>query len=138
MLRRFRSQAQTGTSFGAEEVAEYEYCPLIWWNNRFGSYGFEDNEALFAQMVQLEQEYGADAPIVPEYQMLEQLLLQNGAFDEETHQKATFTEQLDEGDKALASADFPTTGYTRRLLILATVLLVLAAICIGITFLLPR
>lgn len=72
--------------FTASEVAEFEYCPLIWWHEQFETWAHADNEELFARLVELEHEHGAQAPALPEYRMIEQLLLRHGAFDENRQQ----------------------------------------------------
>ena len=72
--------------FTASEVAQFEYCPLVWWHEQFEPLAQSANEELFARMVELEYEHGAQATALPEYQMIEQLLLRRGAF-EEGHQQ---------------------------------------------------
>src|SRR5947207_14140297 len=68
--------------FTASEIGEYEYCPLAWWYARYEPHVDVDTEELFAEMVEMEQAYGAQAPTLPEYQFIEQLLIQRGAFEE--------------------------------------------------------
>ena len=75
--------------FTASEVADFEYCPLAWWHEQFEPLAQVDTEELFAHLVELEHEHGAEARAVPEYQVVEQLLVRKGAFDEgrEQHQE---------------------------------------------------
>ena len=68
--------------FTASEVAEFEYCPLTWWYEQFEPWAHAENEELFARLVELEHEHGAQSPALPEYQMIEQLLLRREAFEE--------------------------------------------------------
>lgn len=67
--------------FTATEIAEFEYCPLAWWYDRFEPMAQADDETVFARMVELEHQHGARATGLPEYQMMEQLLLRRGAFE---------------------------------------------------------
>ncbi|HEX7735292.1 MAG TPA: hypothetical protein VF458_10515 [Ktedonobacteraceae bacterium] len=67
--------------FTASEVAEFEYCPLAWWHEQFEDWARAESEELFARLVELEHEHGAQAPALPEYRLIEQLLLRQGAFE---------------------------------------------------------
>ncbi len=58
--------------FTASEVAQFEYCPLVWWHEQFEPLAQAGNEELFARMVELEYEHGAQATALPEYKMIEQ------------------------------------------------------------------
>ncbi len=67
--------------FNATEVASYDYCPLVWWNEQYEPLVHTDNEELFATLVELENEHGNAAPTLPEYQVIEQILIRRGAFN---------------------------------------------------------
>src|SRR6266516_7846619 len=82
--------------FTASEVAEFEYCPLAWWHEQFEPLAQVDTEELFAHLVELEHEHGPEAPAVPEYQMVEQLLVRKGAFDEGREQHVEHAEEVEE------------------------------------------
>src|SRR5207244_12920421 len=82
MQQRQQSQIKRQRLFTASEVAEFEYCPLAWWHEQFEPLAQVDTEDLFARMVELEHEHGAEAPSLPEYQMVEEVLLRKGGFDE--------------------------------------------------------
>jgi hypothetical protein len=129
-------QPQSGQRFfTASEVAQFEYCPLLWWHEQFEPLAQADNEELFARMVELEYEHGAQAPALPEYKMIEQLLLRRGAFEEGRQQHldhaedvASIQEEVRRGAKA--------TGRMRIIAVLAIVLLCLAlALVIAAIFL---
>ena len=82
MQRRTQQQQhQSQRLFTASEVAEYEYCPLVWWHEQYDTLNDADDEELFAEMVAMEQDYGNQAPALPEYQVIERLLLRRGAFE---------------------------------------------------------
>jgi len=67
--------------FTASEVAEFEYCPLAWWYEQYENWAQVESEELFARLVELEHEHGARASALPEYRLIEQLLLRQGAFE---------------------------------------------------------
>ena len=72
--------SQSQRIFTASEVAEYEYCPLTWWYEQYESFVTADTEELFAHTVALEHAHGPQATTLPEYQMIEQLLLRRVIF----------------------------------------------------------
>jgi hypothetical protein len=127
------SQAQR--RFTASEVAEFEYCSLVWWHEQFEPLSKADTEELFARLVELEHEYGPSATTLPEYDMVEKLLLRAGAFDEGRQQHADHAaevEEIEEEGRAGVS-----TGRSMRLLtIVIAVLVVLAALLIAASVLL--
>src|SRR5712691_10845534 len=82
MQQRHQSQIKRQRFFTASEVAEFEYCPLVWWHQQFEPMAEADTEELFARLVELEHEHDSQAPALPEYQVVEQLLVRKGAFDE--------------------------------------------------------
>jgi hypothetical protein len=89
MEQRRQQQHQSQRIFTASEVAEFAYCPLVWWHEQFEPAARADNEELFARLVELEHEHDTQAPALPEYQMIEQLLLRRGAFErgQQQHQE---------------------------------------------------
>jgi hypothetical protein len=80
--------------FTASEVAEFEYCPLTWWHEQFEPWAHADSEELFARLVELEHEHGTQAPALPEYCLIEQLLLRQGAFNEGRQQHQEHAEEV--------------------------------------------
>src|SRR5437763_14904275 len=98
MPQRQQSQIKRQRLFTASEVAEFEYCPLVWWHEQYEPLAQVDTEELFAHLVELEQEHGAQAPALPEYQMVEQLLLRKGAFEEGQEHTFEHDEKVEEGE----------------------------------------
>ena len=90
MQHKYSDQTQIHT---ASEVAQYDYCPLVWWHEQFDPLVLADTETLFAQLVKLEHEYGPQAPAFPDYQVIEQLLVRRGAFEADSHASAEYLEQ---------------------------------------------
>src|SRR5690242_21929018 len=80
MEQRKKQQHNSQRIFTASEVAEFEYCPLAWWYEQFEPAAQEDTEEPFARLAEIEQEHDTQAPTVPEYQMIEQLLVRRRAF----------------------------------------------------------
>jgi hypothetical protein len=111
--------------FTASEVAQFEYCPLVWWHEQFEPLARADNEELFARMVELEYEHGAQAPSLPEYQMIEQLLLRRGAFEEGRQQHLDYAGEVEEIEEEVRGG-VKTTGRLRVLAVLTIVFLCLA------------
>ena len=111
--------------FTASEVAEFEYCPLVWWHEQFEPLAQAGNEELFARMVELEYEHGAQAPALPEYKMVEQLLLRRGAFDEGHQQHLDHAEDVEEIQEEVRKG-IKATGRMRIITVIAIVMLCLA------------
>src|SRR5690348_18056219 len=95
MQQRRHSQSKQRL-FTASEVAEFEYCPLVWWHEQFEPLSQSDTEELFARLVELEHEYGPQATALPEYDMVEKLLMRAGAFDEGRQQHAEHADEVAE------------------------------------------
>jgi hypothetical protein len=134
MQQRNSVQHNSQQLFTASEMAEFEYCPLVWWHQQFEPMASADTEELFARLVELEYEHDTQAPSVPEYQMIEQLLVRKGAFEEGQQQHREHAEEV-----AKVQEERITTGYTGRrmrtvalvavaLLVLALILLVAAVV----------
>jgi hypothetical protein len=111
--------------YTASEVAQFEYCPLVWWHEQFEPLAQADNEELFARMVELEYEHGTQATALPEYQMIEQLLLRRGAFEEGRQQHLDHADEVEEIQEEVRKG-VKATGRTRILAVLTIVLLCLA------------
>lgn len=134
MQQQQQQQHQSQRIFTASEVASFEYCPLAWWHEQYEPFAQADTEELFAEMVAMEHEHGQQAPTLPEYQVIEQLLLRRGAFDEGQQQHAEHAEavaEVEEERVALPSS----RGYMRCLVVLAVILLLLALSLIAISYL---
>jgi hypothetical protein len=136
MQQLHKSQTQSQSQqrfFTASEVAEFEYCPLTWWHEQFESLARTDTEELFARLVELEHDHSSQAPALPEYRMIEQLLLRRGAFDVGTQQHLEHAEDVEEAQEE-ARKGVRTTGQTRVLAIIVAVIVVVALLCIGAAF----
>ena len=121
--------------FTASEVAQFEYCPLAWWHEQFEPLTQANNEELFAHLVELENEHGVQAINLPEYQMVEQLLLRRGAFEEGRQQHLDHAEEVEEIEEEIRQSEV-ATGRSRILVVLAIVLLCLAlALVVAAVFL---
>lgn len=121
--------------FTASEVAEYEYCPLVWWYEQFEPLSQADTDELFARLVELEHEYGPQATALPEYDMVEKLLVRAGAFDEGRQQHADHADEVAEIEEE-GRAVISTGRFTRLLTIVIAVLVVLAVLLIAAAVLL--
>ncbi len=115
--------------FTASEVAEYEYCPLVWWHEQFEPLAAADSEELFARLVELEHDYGSQATALPEYEMIEKLLLRMSAFDEGHQQHADHAEEVAEIEEE-ARVGVSAGRYTRLLTIVIAILVILALLLI--------
>lgn len=130
MQQRQKSQSKSQRIFTASEVAEFEYCPLVWWHEQFEPLAEADTEELFARLVELEHEHDAQAPGLPEYQMVEQLLLRKGTFDEGRQQHLEHAEQVEEmQEERITTSRAP--GTMRILALVAVVILALAIVLIA-------
>src|ERR1700676_855357 len=96
MQQRHTSAGKRARLFTASEVAEFEYCPLVWWHQQYEPLAQASAEELFARLVELEHENGTEAPALPEYQVIEQLLLRQGAFEEGQAQHLEHAEEDEE------------------------------------------
>jgi hypothetical protein len=137
MQQRHKQQQQSQRIFTATEVAEYEYCPLVWWHEQYEPLVDADTEELFARMVELEHEHDSQAPALPEYQVIEQLLVRRGAFEEGLQQHLEHAEQV----AAIAEERITisrTSGKTRLFVYVALAIVVLALLLMLLPALLPR
>lgn len=124
MQQRRRSQPKQRL-FTASEVAQFEYCPLVWWHEQFEPLAQASNEELFAHMVELEHEHGVQATTLPEYQMVEQLLLRRGAFEEGRQQHLDHAGEVEEIEEEIRKGEV-AAGRSRLLVVIAIFLLCLA------------
>ena len=123
--------------FTASEVAEFEYCPLVWWHEQFEPLAKADTEELFARLVELEHDYGPQATNLPEYDMIEKLLLRAGAFDEGRQQHADHAEDVAEIEEE-ARVSVPANRRYTRLLTIVTAVLVIASLLLIVAAILLR
>jgi len=130
---RIMQQSSRQRRFTASEVAEFEYCPLVWWHEQFEPLSQSGTEELFARLVELEHEYGPQATALPEYDMVEKLLLRAGAFDEGRQQHADHADEVAEIEE---ETRIGRGRSTRLLTIVIAVLVVLAALLIAAAVLL--
>ncbi len=125
--------------FTASEVAEFEYCPLAWWHEQFEDWARAENAELFARLVELEHEHGTQAPALPEYRLIEQLLLRQGAFERGLQQHQEHAEAVEDIEEEIEEDRHPTTQISSRgrvLTIAIMVLCVLALLLLGFSLLL--
>ena len=114
--------------YTASEVAQFEYCPLVWWHEQFEPLAQADNDELFARMVELEYEHEAQATALPEYQMIEQLLLRRGAFEEGRQQHLDHADEVEEIQEEVRKG----VKATRRTHILAALTIVLLCLSLAL------
>lgn len=112
--------------FTASEVAEFEYCPLVWWHEQFEPLSQTDTEELFARLVELEHEFGPQATALPEYETIEKLLLRAGAFEEGRQQHADHAGEVAEIEEEARIG--VRAGRSARLLTVAIAILVVLAV----------
>jgi hypothetical protein len=133
-----QQQQQTHNSkqrlFTASEVAEFEYCPLVWWHEQFEPLVAEDTEELFARLVEMEEEHGTQAPSLPEYQFIEQLLLRRGAFEEGRQQHRAHAKEVEKVQEERITTT-RVAGDMRKLALVALMMLVIALILIVVAIL---
>jgi hypothetical protein len=127
MQQRNQIQHKSQQLFTASEVAEFEYCPLVWWHQQFEPLASADTEELFARLVELEYEHDTQAPSLPEYQMIEQLLVRMGAFEEGEQQHLEHAEEVKQVQEKRITTGYPG-GNMRTVALVVVALLVLAGI----------
>jgi hypothetical protein len=135
MQQRQQKQHQSKRIFTASEIAEFEYCPLVWWHEQFEPLVDAETEELFAHLVAMEHDHGPQAPSLPEYQVIEQLLLRRGAFEEGQQQHQEHADEVAEVEEERISVP-STSRYMRRLVLVSVVILVLAALVLAAAFVL--
>lgn len=116
--------------FTASEVAEFEYCPLAWWHEQFEDWARAESAELFARLVELEHEEGTQAPALPEYRLIEQLLLRQGAFERGIHQHQEHAEAVEDIEAEIEEDRRPTTGTSSRGRVLALAAIVLCGLAL--------
>jgi hypothetical protein len=125
MQSRQQEHHQSQRFFTASEVAEFEYCPLVWWHEQFEPLAEADTEDLFAHLVALEHEHGPQAPALPEYQVIEQLLVRRGAFEEGQQQHLEHAEEVAEIEEERINMPGISSNM-RHVVVVAVVILALA------------
>jgi hypothetical protein len=128
-MQQRQQQHQSQRIFTASEVAEFEYCPLVWWHEQFEPVAQADTEELFARLVELEDEYKEQAPTLPEYQVIEQLLLRRGAFEQGQQQHLEHAQEVAELEEERIAIPSPNT-MMRRLALIAVAIIVVALLLI--------
>jgi hypothetical protein len=116
--------------FTTSEVAEFEYCPLTWWHEQFEPWAHADTDELFARLVELEHEQGTQAPALPEYRMIEQLLLRRGAFEEGQRQHQEHAEEVEDIEAAVEEEIRQGGSGTVRARLLAAMVIVLGSLAL--------
>ncbi len=130
MQQHHKALAREQRLFTASEVANFEYCPLTWWHEQFEPLAQADTEDLFARLVELEHDHGSQAPALPEYRMVEQLLLRRGAFDEGSQQHIEHAEEVEEVQEE-AYSGITIAGRMRLLAVTVVVIVLIAFLFIG-------
>lgn len=132
-------QYQSERLFTASEVAEFEYCPLIWWYEQFEPLAHAETEDLFARMVELEVEHDTQAPALPEYQMIERLLVRRDAFEEgQPQEEAEEVEATEAEIEQELAPSFAAGRYVRMLVMVAGAVLLVAIVFIAIALFLRK
>jgi CRISPR-associated exonuclease Cas4 len=137
MQRQHQHHQPSQDLFAVSELAQFEYCPLLWWHEQFDPLAQSDTDELFARMVELEHDHGQPATTLPDYQVIEQLLLRRGAFDAGQAGDPGDDEVLSEREEELIEPAHRSSN-TRTLALIALTLLVLALLLIGASFLLAK
>lgn len=122
MSQRLPTHAKT-RKFTASEVAEFEYCSLAWWHEQFEPWARTENNELFARLVELEHEHSAQAPGLPEYRLIEGLLLRHGAFDEGSRQHQEHAEAVEDIEEEIEMEIRPGPQERGRVLLVTVLVL---------------
>ena len=107
-------------------------------SEQFEPWVHANNGELFARLVELEDEHGTQAPALPEYQMIEQLLLRRGAFDEGRRQHMEHAEAVADAEEEVEEElRHPQDGLrnTRRLRTAIIALALLALLLLALAWL---
>jgi hypothetical protein len=137
LSQRYSRQQQKQRIFTASEVAEYEYCPLVWWHEQYEPLVAADTEELFAHMVELEHDHGPQATTLPEYQVIEQLLLRRGAFEKGQEQHREHAQAVAEIAEECSSTPSLSNQLLQTIRLVIIVILVLAIVLMVASSLLP-
>ncbi len=125
-----RRQQKEAHFFSATDVAEYEYCALAWWHDHFDAMGLATNTELIEHLDVLEEEYGSEATLLPEYQVAEQLLKRRGAFEVGHKQHEAHAAAVAEIGNEPVQFSPTATRHMRRLLVIALLILLLAVLLV--------
>src|SRR5260370_1061588 len=118
---------QDAPLFSAADVADYEYCSLAWWHDHFEPLALAETEDLVAHLIELEEAFENQAPLQPDYRVIEQLLKRRGAFQHEQEQHHAYSDTV--ADHISKPSRIPAEArarHMRRLLFTALLLLLLA------------
>ena len=116
--------------FTASEVGEFEYCPLAWWHEQFEDWAQAESDELFARLVELEHEHGAQAPALPEYRLIEQLLLRQGACERGLQQHEEHAEAVEDIEEEIEEDRRLMTHTSLRGRALALTIIVLCGLAL--------
>ena len=125
-----QSQHTKTRMFTASEVAEFEYCPLAWWHEQFEDWAQAESDELFARLVELEHEHGAQATTLPEYRLIEQLLLRQGAFERGSQQHQEHAEAVEDIEEEIEEDRRQTARRSPRGRVLALAVLALCGLAL--------
>ncbi len=125
----YKKQQETHL-FSATDVAEYEYCSLAWWHDHFEPLALAETEDLLAHMVELEQEFDTQAPLHPEYQVIEQLLKRRGVFEQGREQHQAYSEVVAGHTSDALRVPAERRQHMRRLLVTIVLILLLALLLV--------
>jgi hypothetical protein len=129
-MARYRKQ-QEAHFFSATDIAEYEYCSLAWWHDHFEPLALAETDDLIGRMVELEHMFDTQAPLQPEYQVIEQLLKRRGAFEQGRDQHAAYAEQVAGHASEALRLPAQRAQHMRRLLVAALLILLVAVLLIA-------
>jgi CRISPR-associated exonuclease Cas4 len=132
-----RKIQQDAPLFSATDVSDYEYCSLAWWHDHFEPLALAETDDLVAHLVALEEEFENQAPLQPDYRVIEQLLKRRGAFQYEQEPHHAYSNSLAASTTSKSSliTEEARTRHTRRLFFTALLLLLLAIALIATAFL---
>lgn len=110
--------------FSAAELADFEYCPLAWWEEQTNSLADLTEEELEEHLAELRERYDERATILPEYQLVLRLRDRHGVLDGGRVAHEAHAEQV----AALAAPAHPSTLVAWRVILLVAVILLLVGI----------
>ncbi|GHO44811.1 hypothetical protein [Ktedonospora formicarum] len=119
---------QSRRLFTASELASYEHCSLAWWHEHYDPIAQGNDDELFARLVEMENKHDAQAPSLPEYHVVEQLLLRRGAFEDENARQREGTDVEEMADERIITPG--SEGAMRRLVPVILGLVVLSLLLI--------
>jgi hypothetical protein len=109
--------------FSAAELADFEYCPLAWWEEQTNSLADLTSAELAEHLAELRQRYGENAAVLPEYQLVQRLLARHGVLDEGRMAHKAHAEQV--ATLATRGAPVPLPVWRAALLIVVIMILMI-------------